>query len=174
MSHHLRITLSCPDDQGLLAAVAGRLYELGGDVGDASFALLGEEAQMSCVCSFPESQDAAAVRDALVALPALREGQVTVAPFTLGRTHGESGRVTHVVNLRGADQPGLLARLAEGFGETGANVVRMDAEREADGDYVMRFEVWVPPGREDTCLANAANTAEAMGLRFSFASTRIE
>ena len=31
----------------------------------------------------------------------------------------------------------------------------------------MRFEVWVPKGREEAVLANAANTAETLGLRFA-------
>jgi len=170
MPHHLRIQLACPDDRGLLAAVTGRLYELGGDVGDAAFSLIGEEATMSCVCAFQESVSAGAVQDALRSLPALSKGEVSVAPFTLGTTHEATGHATHVIRVRGEDQPGLMARLAEGFGETGANVVRMDAERverQAGGEYAMRFELWIPEGREDTCLADAANTAEHLGMTFN-------
>jgi len=170
MPHHLRIQLSCPDDRGLLAAVSGRLFELGGDVGDAAFSLIGEEATMSCVCAFEESVRAEAVQSALAALPALSKGQVSVTPFTLGTTHVATGHATHVIRVRGEDQPGLMARLAEGFGETGANVVRMDAERverQAGGEYAMRFEIWIPEGREAACLADASNIAEQMGMTFS-------
>ena len=165
MHPHLRIVLTCPDGRGLLAAVAGRLFELGGDVGDASFTLLGAEAQLSCVVSFPEPQDPDKLRAALADVPSLATATVSVEPFYATGDHPE-GSATHVVRLRGQDRPGLLARLAEGFVETGANVARMDAERLAGGDYVMRFEIWVPPGRAGACLANAANDAERMGLRF--------
>ncbi|MGF1468405.1 MAG: glycine cleavage system protein R [Sandaracinaceae bacterium] len=164
---HVRITLSCPDDRGLLAAVAARLYDLGGDIGDAAFSLLGDEAQMTCIASFPASTTPEAVRAALAGLPALKDATIAVERFSGGRTHPESGHATHVVTVQGDDRPGLMARLAEGFGETGANVVRMDAERRADGDYRMRFAIWVPKGRAEACLANAANAAERMGLRFS-------
>ena len=167
---HYRITIACPDDRGLLAAVAGRLFELGGDLGDASFSLLGEEAQMSCVCTVPDEVTEATLEEALRALPATREGDVTVRPFRLGRTHTTSGRATHVIRVHGVDRPGLMASLAEGFTESGANVARMDAEqleRDTGRDYVMRFEVWIPPGRESACLAHAANTAESLGMTFA-------
>ncbi|MBX3273815.1 MAG: ACT domain-containing protein [Sandaracinaceae bacterium] len=170
MAKHLRIHVSCPDDRGLLAAVAGRLYELGGDLGDASFAVLGEEASLTCVCALPDALEEAEVERALRALPALEAAEVAVRPFRLGHVHAQSGRATHVVRMRGLDRPGLLARLAEGFAELGANVVRFDAEhdeRGEAGEYAMRFEVWIPAGREEAVLANASNAAESIGLRFA-------
>lgn len=173
MAKHLRIHVSCPDDRGLLASVAARIFELGGDLGDASFALLGQQAEMTCVCAVPDGVTEDAMQSAIASLPAVAKGEVSVRPFTLGHTHAQSGRATHVIRVRGEDRPGLVARLAEGFSELGANVVRMDAEQiegDADGDYAIRLEVWIPTDREEAVLANAANTAEAMGLRFSAAS----
>lgn len=169
MTHHVRISISCRDDRGLLAAVAAKLFDLGGDLGDASFALLGEEASLVGVCALPDHQSAETTRAALAALPALAKGEVTVKPFELGRAHAATGRATHVVRVRGNDRPGLMARLAEAFGELGANVVRMDAEqleRAAGTDYLMRFEVWIPEAAEEACLANVANTAETMGMSY--------
>ncbi|MCB9597010.1 MAG: amino acid-binding protein [Sandaracinaceae bacterium] len=166
----LRIHVSCPDDRGLLAAVAGRIFELGGDLGDATFALLGEEADFTCVCAVPDALSEDELERALAALPALEKADVSVRAFRLGYAHAQHGRATHVVQMRGQDRPGLLARLAEGFSDLGANVVRFDAEHEdlAEGrEYAMRFEVWVPKGREEAVLANAANTAETLGLRFA-------
>jgi hypothetical protein len=45
----------------------------------------------------------------------------------------------------------------------------MDAEqldRGAGTDYLIRFEVWIPAGQEEACLANVANTAEAMSMKY--------
>ncbi|MEZ4335696.1 MAG: ACT domain-containing protein [Sandaracinaceae bacterium] len=172
MAKQLRIHVTCPDDRGLLAAVAGCLFELGGDLGDATFAVLGEEAALTCVCAVPDEIEEAALEDTLGGLPALQNAEISVRRFRLGHVHAQSGRATHVVRMRGLDRPGLVARLAEGFSELGANVVRFDAEhdeRGAEGEYVMRFEVWIPEGREEAVLANAANTAESIGLAFSSA-----
>ena len=43
----------------------------------------------------------------------------------------------------------------------------MDTERAAggeDGQYLIRFEVWIPQAREQACLATVANTAATLGL----------
>ena len=43
----------------------------------------------------------------------------------------------------------------------------MESERQPGGaasGYLIRFEVWIPPERADTCIATVANTAESLGL----------
>jgi glycine cleavage system transcriptional repressor len=168
MAHHVRISIACRDDRGLLAAVTGKLFDLGGDLGDASFGLLGEEATLSCVCTLPDHLTPQAIHTALTALPALAKGEVSVKPFELGRAHTATGHATHVVRVRGSDRPGLMARLCEAFGELGANIVRMDAQQLDRGngaDYLIRFEAWIPERSEEACLANVANTAESMGMK---------
>jgi glycine cleavage system transcriptional repressor len=109
------------------------------------------------------------VQDALIALPALARGEVTVRSLSLSVDRGPKGTVTHRVTVRGQDRPGLVARLAEGFAEHGANIVNMDAHRIPGerAEYVIRFEVFIPEDRQQSCLANAANTAEMMSLAFS-------
>ncbi len=80
---------------------------------------------------------------------------------------GPTGRITHRVEIEGGDQLGLIARLADIFAQSGANIVRLDAQKlpESEGGrYVTRFLVWLPPARADYCLAAVANTAGSMGL----------
>jgi len=169
MARQLRIHVSCRDDRGLLATVAQCLYELDGALGDATFALLGEQAELTCVCAVPDGLDEGVLRQALRDLPGLADGEITVRPFRLGHSHAQSGRATHIVRVSGQDRPGLVAQLAEGFSELGANVVRFDSDQDEarkGAEYWMRFEVWIPKGREDVVLAHCANTAEAIGLSF--------
>jgi glycine cleavage system transcriptional repressor len=167
MAHDVRIAISCPDRTGLLSAVAGRLFDLGADLGDASFAVLGEGAEFAAVATLPDALTADEVRSALAGLPELTGADISVAPFTLGARHGESAHVTHRVELRGTDRPGLVARLTEAFADYGANIVRMDCARVpagAAGDYVISLEVWIPAERAATCLAAVDNTAQSLGL----------
>jgi glycine cleavage system transcriptional repressor len=167
MPHDVRIAISCPDRTGLLATVAARLFDLGGNLGDTAFAVLGAEAEYTCVAEMPDDVSVGDVQAELEQLPELTGADIAVAPFVLAPVHGPSGRVTHRVEVRGDDRPGLVARLAEAFAEFGANIVRMDSERlpgEAAGRYVIRFEVWIPAERAETCLATVANTAESLGL----------
>ncbi len=167
MAHDVRIAISCPDRTGLLAAITGRLFDLGASLGDTSFAVLGEAAEFACVAELPDAVDAEETSAELARLPELAGADIAVAPFTLGAVHGERGQITHRVEVRGTDAPGLVARLAEVFAEFGANIVRMDSEHipgGPEGEYLIRFEVWLPPARAASCLAAADNTAGSLGL----------
>ena len=48
------ISILCPDRIGLVAAIAGRLFDLGGNLADTTFAVLGGGAEFTAVCEFPE------------------------------------------------------------------------------------------------------------------------
>jgi glycine cleavage system transcriptional repressor len=167
MAHDVRIAISCPDRTGLLSALTGRLFDLGADMGDASFAVLGEAAEFATVARLPDSAAADDVHNALAALPELEGAEISITAFALGVTHGESAHVTHRIEVRGTDRPGLVARLTEAFADYGANIVRMDCERRSGDraeDYVIRIEAWIPDDRAETCLAAVDNTAQSLGL----------
>ena len=40
----VRIAISCADRSGLLATITGRLFDLGADLGDTTFAVIGTSA----------------------------------------------------------------------------------------------------------------------------------
>lgn len=170
MAHDVRIAISCPDRTGLLAAITGRLFDLGADLGDTSFAVLGEAAEFACVAALPDTLGPDETEAELAALAPLAGANITVTPFTLAPIRSETGQITHRIEVRGADRPGLVARLAEVFAEFGANIVRMDSEHipgGGEGDYLIRFEVWLPPARAASCLAAADNTAGSLGLSYN-------
>jgi glycine cleavage system transcriptional repressor len=167
MAHDVRIAISCPDRTGLLAAITGRLFDLGADLGDTSFAVLGEAAEFACVAALPDTLGPDEAETELANLSEMAGATLTVTPFTLTPIRNETGQITHRVEVRGADRPGLVARLAEVFAEFGANIVRMDCEHipgGGEGDYLIRFEVWLPSERAASCLAAADNTAGSLGL----------
>lgn len=162
MSSTVVIALFSPDQKGLVAAVTGRLFDLGCNLADTSFAVLGEGAEFTGLAEVPEHLDAPAVAADLEALPELRNGRVEVRPFGMAAHHAVEARVTHRVVCEGIDQPGLMARLSEVFLQYDANIVRLSTERVPgpQGDiHIARFAVWIPPGRADSCLAAVANTA---------------
>ncbi len=163
MAHTFIVSVACDDRTGLIAAVTGRLFDLGGNLGDTSFAVLGAGAEFTSLVDLPDHLSADAVRAELAALPETAGGVIEVAPYNRPTAHGPLGEVTHVVTVSGGDQPGLIARVAEVFGEFGANILNMDAGLEA-GAYTMRFAVAIPAPAADKCLATVANTAGGMNL----------
>ena len=170
MAHDVRIAISCPDRTGLLSALTGRLFDMGADIGDTSFAVLSGAAEFTSVARLPEGLSADDIRDGLGVLPEIAGADISVTAFSPG--HGASGDadVTHRIEVRGTARPGLVARLTEAFADYGANIERMDCERVRGGgaeDYVIRIEAWIPADRADTCLAAVDNTAQSLGLSSS-------
>jgi glycine cleavage system transcriptional repressor len=158
------IAIFCPDRTGLVAAITARLFEIGANLGDTSFSMLGSGADFSSVCEIPADISAADIETDLASLPDLAGATVSVRPFDLDAAHGPRGRITHRVVVSGGDRPGLIARLSEVFGEFHANIVRMDAQRIPEQNlYVTRFSVCIPE-RAAACLATIANTAGELNL----------
>ncbi|MGE5477973.1 MAG: glycine cleavage system protein R [Bacteroidales bacterium] len=159
------ISIFCPDRTGLVAAITGHLFDVGANLGDTSFAMLGSGAEFTSVCDLPEGVITPAELEAnLAALPELKNARLSVRPFELEAAAGPLGQVTHRVVLSGGDRPGLIARLSEVFGEFKANIVRLDAQRVPEqGLYVTRLSVAIPE-RVESCLNTVANTAGELNL----------
>lgn len=158
------ISISCPDRPGLVAAITGRLFDLGVNLGDTSFAMLGTGAEFTSVCEMPLALDMAEMHQELARLPELAGARIAIRPFELEADHGDLGRITHRITVSGGDRPGLVARLSEVFGQFRANIVRMDAQRVPEQDlYVTRFSVCIP-ARAEACLATITNTAGELHL----------
>ena len=160
----LLISIFCPDRTGLVAAITGRLFEIGANLGDTSFSMLGAGAEFSSVCEVPDELPPAEIEADLAALPLLQGARVSVRLFDLDAHHGPAGRISHRIAVTGGNRPGLVARLSEVFGEFHANIVRMDAQAYPEqGVYVTRFAVSIPD-RTEACLATIANTAGELNL----------
>jgi len=162
-----RISIFCPDRTGLVAAITGRLFDLGANLADTTFAVLGKGAEFAAVCDFPDSVELAAVEADLRGLPDLAQAEVTVRGFPLDPVHDESGHITHLIVVSGADRPGLLARLCETLVGFRANIVRLNSERipgAGGGRYVVHIAVSIPAAGAAACLATLSNTAQGLQL----------
>ena len=115
------ISILCEDRTGLIAAITGRLFDLGANLGDTTFAVLGTGAEFTTVCEVPEDLSLGQVEDELKDLPELRDARLTVSDFSFKPVHGPSGHITHRIEITGPDSPGLIARLSEAFVGYGAN-----------------------------------------------------
>ncbi|MDX1581377.1 MAG: ACT domain-containing protein [Alphaproteobacteria bacterium] len=166
LRHTLLVTLTGKDRLGLISAVTSRLFDLGINLGDTSFAVLGEGFDFTAVCDTPADLSADDVDRELSSLPELEGASIGVEPFDFEVTQGPTAQITHRVEVSGGDRPGMIARLTEVFQDFGANLVRMNSVRvPLGGDnyrYVTSFSVYIPAGRADSCLAAVSNTANAL------------
>lgn len=166
MAETALVSIICEDYTGLIAEVTGHLFDLGVNLGDTTFAVLGGAAEFTSVCEINAGIDLAAIEKDLRTLPGIARqtrAQITVTPFGFAATHSDSAKITHRIEIIGDDSPGLLARLSEVFVGYGANIVRLNSERLPGSGrgalYASRFAVFIPADKAQACLATVANTA---------------
>jgi len=171
MASNALISIICADRKGLIADIAGHLFNLGLDLGDTTFAVLGEVAEFTCIAAVPGGLTLEQIEADLDHIPDLANARIAVASFDMRAVHDRSGHITHRIEVSGPDRPGVIARLSEMFGQFGANIVRMNSERvpaRGHDRYVTRFAVSIPGRRADACLAALANTAGELRMTFRF------
>ena len=161
------VSILCPDQVGLVSAIADHLFSAGVNLRDTTIAALGAGAEFSSVCELPNDLTAEELRSGLARVPALAAADIRVIPYPYNPAPGSMDKITHRIEVSGGDQLGLIARLSEIFTQYRANIVRLDAQKlsEAEGGrYVTRFAVSVPADQMETCLAAVTNTAGSLGL----------
>jgi glycine cleavage system transcriptional repressor len=166
--NNLLISIVCPDKPGLISAVTGTLFELGVNLGDTTFTILGEGAEFTAVCESPADLPADELAGQLGSLEDLHGAEITVRPFGYATTHRVSDNITHHIVLQGRDQPGLIARMTEVFADYEANIVRMDSKKLSEGSeaqYLIQLWVSVPEPRAGACLATITNTATVLDMQ---------
>jgi glycine cleavage system transcriptional repressor len=164
MSQIALVSIFCPDRTGLVAAIAGRMFDLGSNLGDTTFAVLGSGAKFTSICELPADLDNNALTAELASIPELEGAEISVTEFELDPIQDQAGKITHRITVTGGDQPGLIARLCELFIEYDANIVRLSSEKTPDDSYILRISVFIPEGRAHACIATVTNTAEGLQL----------
>lgn len=129
MHTNIVLTLTGPDRVGLVESVTGLLLDCGGNIGTSRMARLGGAFAILMLASVP-AEKAATLHTAFDTLVA--EGY----KLTLSRTDGEGaavmpGWMRYQIEVRGADQEGIIHHVAQTLAERGINIESMDTETSA-------------------------------------------
>jgi glycine cleavage system transcriptional repressor len=173
MTHSLLISIFCPDRTGLVSSITSTLFNLGINLGDTTFAVLGGGAKLTTVCDSPLSPEE--VESHLCSIPELNGADIKVSRFDLPQIHGPTAHITHKITLQGANHPGLIAQLSEVFVAFDTNIVRLDAEKIPGNEgeqYLINFSVSIPQSRVDPCLASICNTASSLQMQCHWISVK--
>lgn len=162
------ITIIGRDQVGVVSEVSGYLFDIGANLADGSYAVLGQGFEFSCVATFVQNTELADVEAGLSTLPTLEDARITIAPFTFDLDRGEAAHISHVVEITGGDRPGLIARMSEVLMDYDANIVRMSSKREVDENgaahYRTRFAINAANARFDAMSSALYNTAGSLRL----------
>ena len=167
MFNNYLLAIVCPDWPGLISSITARLFDLGINLGDANFSILGEGAEFFAVLEVPENLVLDNIKQDLAALPELSQADISIKPFAFNTLRGESSNNTHHIIVEGNDQPGLVARLTELLSDYDSNIVRMDTRKLSNADnlsYVIDLWACIPAERAEACLAAINNTAASLGM----------
>jgi glycine cleavage system transcriptional repressor len=148
---HVAVTAVGVDRPGIVAAVTGVLLDHGGNLEDTAMTRLGGHFAMVLVVEVPGAEDAAGLEQALAAGTADLGLTVTVRPIGEVAEVAETGS-PWAVTVHGADQPGIVHRVATTLAGHGANIVDLSTRRLTTGagtGYVVLLEVLLPTGVDE-------------------------
>lgn len=156
------------DQVGVISEVTSYLFDIGANLADSSYAVLGEGFEFSTIVAFASAIDTVDIEAGLSGLPTLAAARIAIVPFDFETTRGETATISHTVEITGGDRPGLIARVSEVLMEYGANIVRMSSKRSVDeqggAHYRTRFAICAPTDRAETLIAALSNTAGSLRL----------
>ena len=167
-SGNFLISIIGRDRVGVVSEVSGYLFDIGANLADGSYAVLGEGFEFSCIASFNQNTDLTEIQDGLLQLETLTDARITITPFAYSAERADTATITHVVEITGGDRPGLIARMSEVLVEYDTNIVRMSSKRvideEGEAHYRTRFAISAISERFEALSAALFNTAGSLRL----------
>lgn len=162
------ISIVGKDNVGVISAVSSYLFDIGANLADSSYAVLGEGFEFSAIATFGAPQNTDEIIAGLSDLELLAGARVEVSPFDFATSRGDTAKISHTVEITGGDRPGLVARISEVLMDYDANIVRMSSKRHVDADgqahYRTRFAICVTDDRAAALEAALFNTAGSLRL----------
>lgn len=159
------ISIAGQDRIGVVSSVTGYLFEIGANLADTAYAILGEGFEFSCVVNLEGLMTGSELAEGLVALEQLHDTRINVVRFPFNVDRPDSGEISHILEIQGGDRVGLVSSISDVLQKYDANIVRMNSRRLEDStgavEYRMRFALNVDSDKYaafDTALVNTAGS----------------
>lgn len=146
---HFALTIIGRDCPGIVSQATEVLYHLGCNIEDSSCQILGGQFSMILIIATPQPVEDPAVLDSK--FEPLRENGLSVFLRALrpgGERHPHMEGELCQISVYGADQPGIVYRVAKVMGELQINIAELDTKLVGSDEnpvYVMRIEGYLPP-----------------------------
>lgn len=150
--HHFALTIVGRDRPGIVAQATEILFNLGCNIADSSCSILGGQFAMILILAHAEFDS----RDSFgEAFKPLEDADLTVALRVLkpgGERHQKITGDLCMISVYGADQPGIVYRVAQILGEKKVNITDLNTKLVGTDQrpvYVMIIEAALPEGIEE-------------------------
>ena len=139
----LAVTAIGRDRPGIVAAVTGALFELGGNIEDSQMSILGGHFAVMLLVAVPGSVAREQVMERLGEVAQEHELEaISVAEVSGGASR--PSLPSHVLSVYGADHPGIVHAVSSALAEVGVNITDLETKltgSEESPVYVMLMEV---------------------------------
>ncbi|WND02435.1 hypothetical protein QGN29_12855 [Temperatibacter marinus] len=166
------ISIAGEDRVGVVSNVTGYLFEIGANLADTAYAVLGEGFEFSCVADLVDLMTPEELEEGLISLPALKGTRINVAKFPFGVDRPDMGEISHVLEVQGGDRTGLVSRISDVLQQFDSNIVRMNSRRVDTGqnelEYRMRFALNIPADKVTQLDNTLSNVVGSMRLKMEF------
>lgn len=172
---HYAVTAIGEDRPGIVAALTGTLFDLGGNLEDVSSTILRGSFAMMMVVNAPAETGADHIEEALSESAGPLGVSVTVRDVEAGTPHRPDS--THALVIYGSDQPGIVARISRLCADREANITDLSCRLvgEESPVYAMVAELALPKGVDPDAFARELHTlADEVGVDASFRAVDVE
>lgn len=165
----MALTAVGTDRPGIVAALAGALFDLGCNIEDADSAVVRGVFAVTFVVSAPDDLDGPSLERA--AGTVVERLGATVSVRAVPQDPGHPARPTHRMRAWGADRPGIVALLSRLLADRGVNMTSFSSHLSGDEVPIatLTAAVHVPSEVQVAALAeDVIETATDLGLEVSF------
>jgi glycine cleavage system transcriptional repressor len=151
----IAVTVVGRDRPGIVAAITRVLFERGCNLEDVSSTILRGHFSMMLVVGAPADADPAELEAELER--AGEELGLIVTVRMVEPAESSVAQPTHMIAVYGADQPGIVFRVAESLATAGVNITDLTSRVIGEPDspvYAVMLEVVLPPGVDPDSLGS--------------------
>lgn len=159
----LAVTVVGVDQPGIVAAVAEVLHERGANISDSAMTMLGGHFAVLLLVTSEEDPDT--LEHALRGVTAHLGLRVVVAPADGSPV--DPADATHLLDVHGTDQPGLLWRVTSALADLDVDITDLETRLLREDDppvYAMVVELVVPDGNGDELADAIALACDDLGV----------
>lgn len=157
------------DRPGIVAAISGVLFELGGNIEDSRMSILRGHFAVMLIVALPEEASRSRLEEGLATVRE-RLGLEAISVSEVESLEGRTAAPSHVLSVYGADHPGIVHRVASELAERGVNVTDLSTRLTGPEDrpvYVMLMELAIGEAAEEELEAALGAAGEELTVEVS-------